>query len=166
MAELFQKIFMKKTKNEIAAETARDNFTTHGMTGRPIHAVWKTMRQRCLNPNSQKYHYYGGRGIKICDRWDSFENFFLDMAPTWQQGLKLERVNNNGNYEPTNCCWTTHTTQMRNTRKTKLTIEIAREIRKCYATGDFSHRILGNAYGVDKSIIGDIINNKIWKEIV
>ena len=81
----------------------------------PGYNAWRSMRKRCNNPNNRAYPNYGGRGITICDRWDSFPNFYEDMGPC-PPGLTLERRDTNGNYEPTNCYWADRTTQNRNRR--------------------------------------------------
>ncbi len=86
-------------------------------TKTPGYTSWKTMRQRCNNPNNTNYHHYGGRGITICDRWDSFANFIEDMGER-PEGLTLERRNTNGNYNPTNCYWATQSQQITNRRCT------------------------------------------------
>lgn len=78
----------------------------HGLSHKhPLYKIWKTMRQRCNNPNNKKYHRYGGRGIRVCERWDEFTNFLEDMGSSWKDELTLDRRNNNGNYEPSNCRW-------------------------------------------------------------
>lgn len=87
---------------------------THGQTKTLTHMVWVTMRQRCENPRNKKYARYGGRGIRICDRWQKFENFFKDMGEK-PIGKTIERTNNDGNYEPGNCCWATPKQQANNT---------------------------------------------------
>lgn len=73
------------------------------------------MRQRCENPNTPKFAHYGGRGIKVCDRWQSFENFAADMGER-PKGTTLDRIDVNGNYESSNCRWATHLEQRHNRR--------------------------------------------------
>jgi len=81
--------------------------------------IWGTMQQRCLNPKSKAYHRYGGRGITICDRWLDFTRFQEDMEPTWKDGLSIERIDVNGNYEPSNCKWIPVGDQWKNKRPWK-----------------------------------------------
>ena len=99
---------------------------SHGMTrlpnGRrnPTYMVWRTMKDRCLSPTARNFHRYGGRGIKVCDRWlTSFENFYADMGEQ-PQGLVLDRKDNDGNYEPANCHWTTRSANSRNRADNRL----------------------------------------------
>lgn len=80
--------------------------------------AWLCMRVRCLNKNRNGYQNYGGRGITFCKRWDVFENFLADMGER-PAGLSLDRIDNDGNYEPGNCRWATHSQQMNNTRLTR-----------------------------------------------
>jgi len=83
-----------------------------------IYEVWHSMMQRCCNPNHRAYASYGGRGIRVCERWHSFVSFLVDMGEP-PPGLSLDRRNNDGNYEPGNCRWATHSEQMRNRRPPK-----------------------------------------------
>lgn len=91
----------------------------HGLTGTPIHGVWMAMRYRCESPKCHAYGDYGGRGIKVCDRWQEFENFYADMGPSYRAGLTLERINNDAGYHPENCKWATRAEQNRNRRRFK-----------------------------------------------
>lgn len=83
----------------------------------PLYKIWDGMKQRCYNSNNLDYSRYGGRGIIVCDRWkNSFKNFFSDLLPQYKPGLTLDRINNNGNYEPGNVRWVTRLVQANNTR--------------------------------------------------
>jgi hypothetical protein len=87
----------------------------HGLTHTRTHRIWRAMRTRCTNANAPQYRRYGGRGITICERWDVFANFYADMGPA-QDGMSIDRINPNGNYEPGNCRWATNKQQSRNKR--------------------------------------------------
>lgn len=96
-------------------------FTTHGKTRTPEYRAFHEMRKRCLNPNSRAYDRYGGRGITICGRWlNSFEAFLEDTGERPSPEHSLDRIDNNGNYEPGNVRWATASTQGNNRRSTRL----------------------------------------------
>lgn len=90
---------------------------THYKT--PIYNSWDAMVQRCTNTNHPKYLSYGARGITVCERWKDFANFYTDMGIP-PKGLTLDRIDNNGNYEPGNCRWATRKQQQNNRRNTTL----------------------------------------------
>lgn len=83
-----------------------------------LYRVWASMMARCFNPNAFSYKDYGGRGITVCERWQSFTKFQEDMGDR-AKGLTLERKENDGNYEPDNCCWASRKDQARNTRRNR-----------------------------------------------
>lgn len=91
----------------------------HGLSKTGSYNSWNTMRQRCLDPKNVSYHYYGGRGIKICPRWLKFENFYADMGDR-PEGMSLDRIDVNGDYCLENCRWATLEQQANNKRKTVL----------------------------------------------
>lgn len=75
------------------------------------------MRERCNNPKAQRYNYYGARGIRVCERWGSFELFIQDMGRRPSPKHSIDRIDNDGNYEPGNCRWATQDQQIKNSRK-------------------------------------------------
>jgi hypothetical protein len=90
-----------------------------GRHSSPTYESWCGIISRCGNEQRKDYHHYGGRGIKVCERWLTFDNFLADMGekPT---GMSIGRIDNNGNYEPSNCRWETHRQQMRNRRGNRI----------------------------------------------
>lgn len=94
--------------------TAKKIHTKHGQIGSKTYLSWKAMKHRCNNPNAINYKYYGDRGIKVCKRWiNSFENFYADMGKR-PKGKTIDRINNDGNYTPSNCKWSTQKQQVYN----------------------------------------------------
>ena len=87
---------------------------THGKSRTPVHAVWKAMVQRCCNPKAHDYRFYGALGVKVCERWRKFENFYADMGEP--KGLTLDRKDPAGDYGPDNCRWATWDVQRQNKR--------------------------------------------------
>jgi hypothetical protein len=145
--------------------------------GRPTHGhtqnasptrewlTWAGMRQRCLNPNNPKYKHYGGRGIRICERWEKFENFLADMGPK-PKGMTLDRFpDNNGDYEPGNSRWATYHEQNLNRRTKSLSDDEVVEV-KAWLSDGFGGSLLARMYGVSVSLISQIKHGTKRAEII
>lgn len=106
-------------------EEARKRRTKHNLSYNKLYKVWSGMKTRCYNKNFIYYCNYGGRGITICDEWkNDFLNFYnWSISNGYKDGLTIDRINNDGNYEPNNCKWSTRAEQNRNMRKRKNFIE-------------------------------------------
>lgn len=129
---------------------------------KPTYVSWQEMLRRCNCPHHANYSYYGGRGIRVCDRWRSYQNFLADMGER-PPGMVLDREDSNGNYEPSNCRWVSKAESAYNRRSTKLTLEKVRAIRALAANGETFSRI-AEVFGVSSAHIGHIVRNKKWKE--
>lgn len=93
--------------------------TTHGLAKTSEWYAWRGIKQRCFNVTNKDYKNYGARGITVCDRWLKFDNFIKDMGMKPSPKHSIDRIDNNGNYEPSNCRWATKTAQVVNRRKFK-----------------------------------------------
>jgi len=137
----------------------------HGLRHTPEYKVWDSMIQRCTNKNHTAYHRYGGRGICVWNRWvNSFQTFYEEMGPKPFPKATIDRINNDGNYEPNNCEWVSQLENSRHTSTTHLTMSKAREIRLKYKKGDITQKELGSMYGVNRLVIHCVVNNKTWRE--
>lgn len=141
--------------------------TIHGMRKTRFWNIWRAMKHRCLNKDSVYYKYYGARGIKICDRWLKFENFRKDMYQSYlehveklgERNTQIDRINNNGNYEPENCKWSTCREQCNNRRNNHFltfqgqTLTIAQWARKLNINvKTLKSRILIYKWSTEKSL--------------
>ena len=90
--------------------------TIHGMSHSRLYHIWNAMRQRCENPNAISYKYYGEKGIFVCEEWKKFSNFCAwALSNGYNDNLTIDRINSNGNYEPSNCKWATNKEQQNHT---------------------------------------------------
>lgn len=136
--------------------------TTHNMYGTKEYRAWNAMKDRCSNPNNKYYNHYGGRGITVCYRWLRFEGFYADMGEA-PKNYCLDRIDNDGNYEPTNCTWVTHAEQHRNTRHNVLDYDKAEKIRTLRIGGDTLKEI-SRKMGINYWTIGDVIYRNAWRK--
>ncbi len=148
-----------------AGKKQRCGHFNHGTVGTPEYQCWTSMKARCYSPSCGSFAAYGGRGITICDRWlNSFENFLADMGQRPSDGHSLDRIDVNGNYEPSNCRWATSDVQSRNTRRVCLTVELVAVMRAKHADGA---RVvdLARQHNVSESAVRHAIAGETWKEV-
>jgi len=125
----------------------------------PTYNSWRMMKTRCQNSNFPYYKDYGGRGIKVCERWMNFENFLTDMGER-PENTTLDRINNDGNYEPGNCRWATRKEQRRNQRDRKdQCLFIAINLQGTMIISN-KQRKFARQYGLDPSGVNHCLNGK------
>ena len=147
-------------------ELLRKRQITHGKTNTRLYDIWAGVKGRCLNPNMKAYELYGGRGITLCEEWQEFQPFYdWAMANGYSDKLSIDRINVNGNYEPSNCRWTDVETQQNNTTRnnfvtynneTHTTSEWARILGINYHT--LQTRLHRNGWSVEKSFTEPVKN--------
>lgn len=134
----------------------------HGEYQSPIYRAYRNMKDRCNNKNNRAYHRYGGRGIQVCAEWSTYEAF-----ASWSKsnghavGLTIDRIDNNGDYKPSNCRWVTQKENSQNTSTVKLCQSDVHVIRSLFA-GGWSQSMLAAVFQVNQSQISLIVHFKQW----
>ena len=145
-----------------------DRINSHGDAANDknsSYGCWHQMITRCENPNNRNYQYYGGRGIKVCERWrNSFKDFAVDMGERPSRGHTLDRIENNGNYEPGNVRWATSGEQSKNKRNVVVTIGLVREIKTRHKNGERTY-LIAREYGLNYQTVSSIVNGQSWKDV-
>lgn len=134
----------------------------HKVADQRLYNLWVDMRNRCNNPRNHAYAYYGGRGIKVCREWNTYEMFERDMGPHPGKGWTLDRIDNNKGYSKENCQWTSRKTQGRNRNYCKLSEEKALLICAAREAGATLQAIAAH-FGVGTSTISRVVHGKNWK---
>ena len=136
----------------------------HGWHKKKLYKVWSHIKLRCNYKKMHNYHYYGGRGISVCEDWTESFIKFKDWALKngYREGLQIDRIDNNGNYEPLNCRFVEPKINSRNRRNNKLTEEKAGDIRREYSLGLITQRKLAEKYNINQSLVSVIVNKKVW----
>lgn len=139
----------------------KTGLSVKGCPMKGIYNSWQNMKQRCLNPHHHKYHRYDGRGIDICQEWHTIDGFMKwALKSGWKPGLTLDRIDNDGNYEPSNCRWVTLSKNSRKKSTTKLSIKDAEDIRKMLRLG-VDEYLLAKEYKVTHGTIWFIKNKGV-----
>lgn len=136
---------------------------SHNLSSNPAYSPWKAMRARCNNPNHKRYVHYGGKGIKVCERWDSFEAFLADMGERPSLNHTIERRDNNVDYMPSNCYWLKAELQPKNRTYNKLNCDKVRQIRYMYSQ-KVKLKDIAEVMNCSISAINHVVRNRTWTD--
>lgn len=127
----------------------------HGLNEHPLNSIWQGMKGRCNYSKHIGYMHYGGRGIKVCEEWEQSLQAFHDwsLSHGYLPGLQIDRINNNGNYEPKNCRWVTKTTNLRNMSTNRIIVIDGES--KCLSEW-------AEIYGISSAVVMDRLNKLHW----
>lgn len=142
----------KKCAFEQMGESYRKHDKSKAMKNEPTYITWKSMKARCNNPNATGYKNYGGRGIEVCERWNDYANFVADMGKR-PDGMTIDRIDGDGNYEPSNCRWATDESQTNN-RRTNHAVT--------YKGESLTISQLAKSVGVDRRCMRNALELKEW----
>ena len=147
---------LKRKEAALAHAAELSKYCNRGYT-HPLYNAWKNMRRRCDNPNTKWYKNYGGRGIKVCEEWnaDPLEFIHWALSNGWEQGLTLDRIDNNGNYEPNNCQWISRQDQLLNRRNNRvMTLNGKTQTMKEWA----------DELGINPQTLSNRVNRQGWSD--
>lgn len=142
----------------------KEKCITHGLRNHPIYNIWDGMKQRCHNPNNPGFKDYGARGIIVCEEWRNDFKSFFDWALTngWEMGLENDRIDVNGNYEPSNCRFVTPSINARNKRITKLNPEQVQNILSLRKEKGWGRKKIADELGLTVGSVGGVIYQNTW----
>jgi hypothetical protein len=142
-----------------------------GVKGTKLHNTWVGMRHRCNNTLDKAYKYYGALDIKVAPEWETFTGFLLDMKDSWRPGLELDRIDTTRGYYKENCRWVSHTDNMRNSARAKLTVRHATLIKGLLASirpGTSINKAftcIAKVFNVDRMTVMDISIGRTWQDV-
>jgi hypothetical protein len=165
--EVVKDYYLLSGKNQMCSYcrmTRGDGYGRHRMNDTPIHRTWANMKGRCTNKTHTLYPQYGGRGISVCKRWsEHFWHFYEDMGDR-PEGMTLDRIDNDGDYEPSNCKWSTQQEQTQNRSTNTLSPDKVRMIR-LYSLLLISTSVISEMVVCSNSQVLDVLSGKSWNNI-
>lgn len=150
---------------QLSAMCNKCSSESRGSKKHPLYRTWVGMMKRCGDPKNGSYRRYGGRGIRVCEQWQSFDRFLLwSEISKWRNGLQIDRINNDGNYEPGNCRWATPKENIRNSSSTILTVDDVRCIRMLCWSG-LPYNQAAKLFPVSPCTVRAIMRFEIWGDV-
>ena len=135
------------------AANMRKVATKHGNSAHPLYARWLNMLARCYDTSSNRFYRYGARGISVCEQWRDFEGYLKDVLPSYQEGLTLDRIDNDGDYSPDNFRWASHLVQARNRSIHTVSEDEVARMQRMYTDTGCTQREVGEAFGYSREMV-------------